>query len=440
MPAFITTLVLVSVGVSASLALIINFRSFFKLPAPEDPAAGPTRWDALLGATLHTLAYLLAGPRLVFAVLPWLTKRAFFLMLGKRAYTVWHSSWFQVLRLLCETANLWLTVWLIGQLRTESRLVLSVLGIATCAECTRLVAQRGQMVWSALWQYVPHGALARRLLGIAPHARGQLARYYHYYALSDQERLAYIVAVVRARTVCDPQGWRRMRHLRGFRMVPTRHPLRSGHVRDVARGEVFVHRRWTNDPWLLVGQALRRTPWMFDPRELPRPFTYRGAANRAATSFVLSRARYTPVYAWYQFGHEIKAAGHDLVFSTLRILGCECEPPVDAHGIFPFEDAQPARSERALMSDAQVLAELRDRHQATCACDALQIAIHYTYPYLYVEEVLLKQLAGLARCEPSRSNCKRCGQGGRRPHADLQLPLSASTTNEAVRSGASQCG
>ena len=47
---------------------------------------------------------------------------------------------------------------------------------------------------------------------------------------------------------------------------------------------------------------------MFDPRELPRPFAYRTGANRIVTNFVLCHARFSPSFAWYQFGHEIKAA------------------------------------------------------------------------------------------------------------------------------------
>src|SRR5262245_30371060 len=92
-----------------------------------------------------------------------------------------------------------------------------------------------------------------------------------------------------------------------------------------AKGEVFIHRNWTNDPWLLIGQGMRRAPWMFDPRYLRRPFYYRTESNRLATLFVLQHARYSPSYACYQFGHEIKAARYDFVYRCLRWIGLDIE-------------------------------------------------------------------------------------------------------------------
>src|SRR5207249_4390032 len=91
------------------------------------------------------------------------------------------------------------------------------------------------------------------------------ARYCRYYTLSDLERMEYVLGTLRRRAACDKDMAERLEYVRAFRIIPQRCGLRSGRVRDVARGEVFIHRVWTNDPWLLVGMAIRRAPWMFDP-------------------------------------------------------------------------------------------------------------------------------------------------------------------------------
>ncbi len=177
--------------------------------------------------------------------------------------------------------------------------------------------------------------------------------------------------------------------------MPDDHYLRSGDVRDIARGEVFIHRRWANDPWLLIGLALRRAPWIFDPRELARPFRYRTTANRVMTSFVLRHARFSPPFAWYQFGHEIKAASHDLVLRTLGLLGFEYEAPLRADGTYPFEADAAGHPEDRLWTDEAALQDIRQRLAAGEVLSDLDIAQQYTYPCCYVVEVLLPRLHGV---------------------------------------------
>jgi hypothetical protein len=185
-------------------------------------------------------------------------------------------------------------------------------------------------------------------------------------------------------------------------------------VRDVARGEVFIHRRWTNDPWLLIGQALRRTPWFFDPRYLRRPFYYRTEANRLVTRFVLCHARHAWPYALFQFGHEIKAARHDAFYRVLRRVGANVEAKVCADGTFRFEPLMgwlEAHARRAvvlqpppLWSDDEVIADIVRQGKAGERLTAFDVAARYTYPLKYVEEVLLPKI--------NRAQIEASGQDG----------------------------
>src|SRR5262249_34953912 len=134
------------------------------------------------------------------------------------------------------------------------------------------------------------------------------ARYCRYYALDDTSRARYVLYALKQHAAREKDLSKRLEYIQPFRAIPQRYGLRSGMVRDVARGEVFIHSTWTNDPWLLVGMAIRRAPWMFDPRYLRRPFYYMTEANRLATLCVLEHARYSLLYAVFQFGHEIRVA------------------------------------------------------------------------------------------------------------------------------------
>src|SRR5437660_4723467 len=168
-------------------------------------------------------------------------------------------------------------------------------------------------------------------------------------------------------------------------------------------GEVFIHSTWTNDPWLLVGMAIRRAPWIFDPRYLRRPFYYMTEANRLATLCVLEHARYSPPYAVFQFGHEIRVARLHLFYLVLRWLGADVEYKVNADGTFQFDQficwlekhfnhGQTPPEQRPIYCDEEVIAEVLSRDDSREPLSAQAIASRYTYPLKYVEEVLLKKI------------------------------------------------
>lgn len=196
-----------------------------------------------------------------------------------------------------------------------------------------------------------------------------------------------VLAALRQRAAGDLAMADRLAYVRAFRIVPTSRSLRAGRVRDVASGLVFVHRRWTNDPGLIAGQALRRGLRLFDPRYLRRPFCYRSEANRLMTRWVLDGWRYCPAYAAYQFGHEIKAGRYILCFALLRRLGWAIERP--------------------LWGEGELRADLAARQARGERPSAATIAERYTLPPEYVAEVLL---AGGAASGPV-AEARRPGRG-----------------------------
>jgi hypothetical protein len=374
--------------------------------------------DRWMGLALHGVAYICALIRLPFAIGPFLSKRVFFLLSPIQAGRLWQHPIVQALRVVSEVLNLlFITFALQTSLSRSGSAPAMLLGLIVGAELLRLAAQKGQMCASASWQLLPHRALAQFIAKYAP----WLARcgYCRYYARDDAVRLHYLRSAIRRMVSLHPVAARRLAYLHAFRIVPDSHYLRSGHVRDIARGEVFIHRRWANDPWLLIGLAFRRAPWMFDPRELPRPFAYRTAANRIMTNFVLCHTRFIPTIAGYQFGHEIKAASHDLVLRALWLIGLECEAALRADGTFPFERDSAERHGDVLWIDDAALCDIRRRHAAGEQLTVCEIAEQYTYPRCYVVDVLVPQLR-------------------RAPYT--QADENAASIALAVTSGASQCG
>jgi len=174
--------------------------------------------------------------------------------------------------------------------------------------------------------------------------------------------------------------------------------LRAGNVRDVARGEVYVHAEWTSDLNLLYGLALRRSPWIFDPRFLQRPFYYRTEANRLMTAFVFENFRLCTLFAIYQFGHEVKSARYDAFYRIARWLGYELEEYVYADGAYNFDPFAKwllkkdlkidTKKPRPLWTDKEVLHDL----EGFPIPSAFEIAERYTYPLKYVQEVLLPKI------------------------------------------------
>lgn len=381
------------------IGLFVIETIFYIFYVPRPQPVQPRRWDTMLGALFYGAAYAVSLLRLPFAFLPYLLK--VFLILVTRDRLNWSGYGFQALRLAGDFANLLLTISLIETF-TAQPVFLFALYLAAGAEAVRLLSEKGQMLFSAAWQSLPHRRIALRL-----HRVPCFSRYCAYYALDDAARLAYLVRALRVLPIEDSDAAARLAYFSGFCAVPRDHSLRCGAVRSVAAGEVYIHPGWSNDPWLLVGQALRRAPWVFDPRYLPRPFYYRSQSNRVVTRFVLNHARYSLPYAWYQFGHECKVARYDAFFRLMRYLGWEFEMPVPEDGVYRFDPLlnrlalrRSAPVLRPLWTDAEVIADLA-RQRPLPSAEA--IAARYTYPLKYVEDVLLAQVCAASQSKACRT-------------------------------------
>jgi hypothetical protein len=283
--------------------------------------------------------------------------------------------------------------------------LLALVYLMAAAEFIRLASEKDQMIYSALWQFIPHRKIATTITKrqesrpLWKWLANSLSRYRHYYALNDDGRMQHILNVLKTRASADPEARAKLRYVRGFRIIPRDHGLRCAGVRNVADGEIFIHNNWTSDPWLLIGQALRRSPWVFDPRYVQRPFYYRSQSNRLATLFVLRHARWSPLYAWYQFGHEIKVARYDLFFRACRWMGFDLEETVRTDGTYRFDPfigwLGKRPYQRALWSDEEVMRDILRMNDT--AISAQEIAARYTYPQIYVDEVLLKKIESARR-------------------------------------------
>jgi hypothetical protein len=358
------------------------------------------------------VAYLLSLLRLPFALIPYLTKLIIALTFKTGFRQKWDSYTFQTLRLGGDFINFFLTAGLLEiilcSFKTDWnwRWVYLIAG----AEAIRLLLEKGQMLFSGAWQLLPHRAIARRILWLTRPPLligGRLSefcsRYCEYYLLSDDLRTEFILRALKTRAGNGAEAAEKLSYTESLRIVPCQVGLRAGIVRNIAGGEIFIHARWTNDPWLLAGQILRRTPWMFDPRYLRRPFYYRTGSNRLATLFVLQHADYSLPYAWYQLGHEIKVARYDFFYRVCRRLGLDIEPPVQEDGTFKFDqfmewlglkpaEAATQAGQRPLWTDAEVIADILARPDREEIPSAQEIAARYTYPLKYVREVLLPEL------------------------------------------------
>lgn len=382
-----------TIGLISTLLQVYLFWRYYLSFAPlQAPSQAYTPLDSYLAQLIHLSAYLLAPGRWPFTLLPWIGKRCFFLLFNKSAYQMWHSLPLQLARLLGEALNLSLTssILIYWASSAPSRVIAFFASYLISTELLRLSAQKGQMVMSGVWQQIPHRRIAA-LLQAWGFKQSFVQTYCHYYLASDEERLSLITAYLKQIAPSSPIARRRLRHFHGFQIVPDSHQLRSGHVRDVANGLVFVHRAWSNDPHLLIGQALRRSPWIFDPRELARPFRYRTQANCLMCAFVLQHMAWCAPYAYYQFGHEIKAAGHDLWLRLVWVLSFDQEDKVDSQGVFHFNE-RPASVEQ-LWSESELFQALSERLKHGETLIAEQIAQEYTFPLLYIKEVVLPQLA-----------------------------------------------
>lgn len=347
----------------------------------------------------YYLAYLLSLIRLPFALIPYIVKLFVYFCLKDSFVSFWGSRLVQLIRITGDFFNFFIVSLLLLEIYKLMNFgaILGLLILFT--EAVRLTTEKGVMLLSAFWQIIPHRAIAQRL------SRKKQPRilktYTSYYLLSDEERLSATLhrLKAKARFSKKTQTILKLRYVNSFQIVPNTIDLRAGKVRNIAQGIIYVHSSWANTPDLLCGQALRRSPWIFDPRYLRRPFYYRTEANRLMTLFVFENARLCPLFAIYQFGHEIKSARFDAFFQVARWLGYELEKPVQADGTYNFDpfvktmissrlkssnnDFQP------LWTDDEVLNQIANGPTLS----ALEIAEKYTYPLIYVREVLLSKLS-----------------------------------------------
>jgi hypothetical protein len=407
-------MIVTTILICAALVIVIEL-AFYMFLIP-DPARKPLQkrpLDRHLGTAAYFTAYILSLLRAPLGLLPYLVKLFIFFALKIR-YDSARSTYFrEVINMAGDFVNLALTFMLILALAGPPRLQIPtfIFYLPLAAELVRLTTERIPVTFSATWQLMPHRDIARLL-----QARQQsnvfwrcFSRYCRYYALSDSARMQYILRALKQRATWDEDMSNRLEYIRAFRIVPLHYGLRGGRVRDIARGEVFIHSPWTNDPWLLAGMAIRRTPWMFDPRYLRRPFYYMTEANRLATLCVLEHARYSLPYAVFQFGHEIRVARLHLFYALLRRLGADLEYKVNADGSFQFDQficwlekrfgrGHGEPEQRSLYTDEEVIAEVLSQYSVDEATTAQDIASRYTYPLKYVEEVLLDKINTARAC------------------------------------------
>jgi hypothetical protein len=120
-----------------------------------------------------------------------------------------------------------------------------------------------------------------------------------------------------------------------------------------------------------------------------------------ATLFVLEHARYSPPYAIFQFGHEIRVARLHLFYGLLRLVGADVEEKVSADGTFQFDqfiiylarrlgDHRP--KQRYLYADDEVAEDILCGYHENETITAEEVASCYTYPVKYVQEVLLEKI------------------------------------------------
>src|SRR5919197_386943 len=215
----------------------------------------------------YSFAYVLSLLRLPFALLPYLIKLSLFSYLKSSFSKIWNQYLVQLIRTCGDFTNFFLVTILFSKLYRliDSLPIRVILILMITAEATRLITEKGVMILSGLWQVLPHRSIARSLHGRLRSRR--LEAYSRYYILSDEERLEKVLCELRAfaRLSKNPQTILKLEYVNCFKVVSDSVDLRAGNVRNVARGEIYIHARWTNDPQLLYGLALRRSPWIFDP-------------------------------------------------------------------------------------------------------------------------------------------------------------------------------
>jgi hypothetical protein len=422
-PVFVERNLMIIIGSLALVAAALELACYtLWIPDPLQKPLELHSLDRQLGKAAYIAAYILSLLRAPLGLLPYLAKLFIFFVLKVRYESAQSTYFREAINMVGDFVNLGITIILIRLAAGESGLQLStfILYLPVGAELVRLIAERVPITFSVLWQLAPHRCIARGLLA---RQRSHIfwrwiayccARYCRYYALDNTDRAQYVLHALKQRAAHEEDLSKRLAYVQAFRGIPRRYSLRSGKVRDVARGEVFIHDTWTNDPWLLVGMAIRRAPWMFDPRYLRRPFYYMTEANRLATLCVLGYARYSLPYAVFQFGHEIRVARLHLFYALLRRVGVDIEWKVQADGTFQFDQiicwlerrlsrGKKVSEQQYLYSDSKAITDILHTYDANEPIAAIEVASRYTYPLKYVEEVLLDKIRAARAEQEERS-------------------------------------
>jgi len=337
------------------------------------------------------VADILSVLRLPFAVIPYLVKVIFYLALRKNFKVVWASNISQSIRIMGDFFNLGISFLFWYCLMPER--LLTFLVFAALAEIIRLVLEKGFIIFSVFWQHLPLEDISKRLLIL-----GMKSEWLLYYSRPLSEKTKFIQNTISYFAQDEP----RFRYFSRFKILDSSDNLRMGHVREIANGNVFIHKIWVNDPWLSLGICTRRTPWIFDPRYLPRPFYYRSQANRLMTEFVLEYSAVFPPFSFYQFGHEIKSARFELFFKLARRFGVELEQYVQKDGSYFFDPLiinigyvmgfENKKNDTTIQNDSVAIFETTNKIDQGQKATPAMVAEEYSYPLIYVEEVLWQKI------------------------------------------------
>ena len=400
---------------SALLTVFFLFQLLFYFvatPTPSSKFLPLVPFENRLGVTVLVLAHVLSILRLPFTILPYFLKLIWAMISTERYFLKSYSAKFEILRPAGDATNFIFVSYVLLQLYPLGLFPGLRFVVHACiwAEFIRLFSEKGQIAFSGLWQYLPHRffvSCLRSWVSTFPANHFQQAHflqaYVHYYSLDNNERIDYLVEVIRHRAALKQDLSVKLAYFHKFRIVSDNHLLRAGKVRDVALGEVFIYARWTNDPWLLIGLAIRRSPWLFDPRFLRRPFYYRTESNLLATLLILQNPLFSWPFTLYQFGHEIKAARFNCFYRFLQLIRINFEETVREDGTYQFDPllnrllrihhGSTFKESRALWSDEEVVNDVIYRRIGGECITPIEIAHQYTYPLSYIEEILWPQIS-----------------------------------------------
>src|SRR5260221_3487547 len=186
---------------------------------------------------LYGLAYMLSLLRLPFATLPYCVK-LFGALALKKHYAVSHYlALVEAMRALGDFVNWGLGVVIMERIWISFPSIKVVLYASIGAEALRLFAEKGQIVVSACWQFLPHrqvaNFLSQKLSQHEPQSTlsKHVLRYCQYYALDDENRIQYILNTLRCYAGNDPEAVAKLAYLTTLRIVPSSQGMRGGHVR-----------------------------------------------------------------------------------------------------------------------------------------------------------------------------------------------------------------